>query len=641
MGNNISRDKHLDEIRQLREENEKQRKDMEERHKEEIRQLEIKSLRNQLSQYENKLKEAQTSYMECQKEQARRMESFYRDKDMMEETYLKRIKEVKTEAEKKAIEEEQNKQKEKLEKQQNLMEKFKEQKNLILEEELTKLIEKFHQESHNFCLKEIKQFDISEIEKLVFSFESSESIENVIEEQIKQIVDAYIKEKGSAVIQHINIVLAGPCGVGKSTLINAVLHLEGELCAKEGNSEPCTMGTPKYYGAPNVTFRIADSRGIEKCKDYGVDQVVKDIKDFVEAQLLTRDPDKYVHCIWYCMTGTRFEDVERESLETLSSIYDDNKLPIIVVYTKAMVELEYKPIGDKIKQFNKNLDFMPVIARDFIVEEEVNNEDEDEETDESNNNEKKKVTRIIKKKGVRDLMNLSLTKSKQAVQSSCYTGIKNIIKEQVKKSNETQNKQMEQYINQESEKKINKFREQMEMSEMINSISDLISSVLKYYLYNGIKSLNNDTVKSIESFLLKFFNQNIKEYKDIFSLLVEDNSSKIAKKIYDLEKEINLQNESIMGFIETEDEIKKEIKIKIIDALKSKAELYCLKNSASFISEPIREKFSKLILSLFNKTLDTDEIAQILTESAAHMFKKLQLIINDENKQTNKREEKR
>ena len=148
-------------------------------------------------------------------------------------------------------------------------------------------------------------------------------------------------------------------------------------------------------------------------------------------------------------------------------------------------------------------------------------------------------------------MNLSLTKSKQAVQSSCYTGIKNIIKEQVKKSNETQNKQMEQYINQESEKKINKFREQMEMSEMINSISDLISSVLKYYLYNGIKSLNNDTVKSIESFLLKFFNQNIKEYKDIFSLLVEDNSSKIAKKIYDLEKEINLQNESIMGFIET------------------------------------------------------------------------------------------
>lgn len=292
MGNNISQDEHLDEIRKLREENEKQRKDMEERHKEEIRQLEINSLRNQLSQYENKLKEAQTSYMECQKEQARRMESFYRDKDMMEETYLKRIKEVKTEAEKKAIEEEQNKQKEKLEKQQNLMEKFKEQKNLILEEELTKLIEKFHQESHNFCLKEIKQFDISEIEKLVFSFESSENIENVIEEQIKQIVDAYIKEKGSAVIQHINIVLAGPCGVGKSTLINAVLHLEGELCAKEGNSEPCTMGTPKYYGAPNVTFRIADSRGIEKSKDYGVDQVVKDIKDFVEAQLLTRDPDK-------------------------------------------------------------------------------------------------------------------------------------------------------------------------------------------------------------------------------------------------------------------------------------------------------------------------------------------------------------
>ena len=50
-----------------REEAEKQRKDMEERHKEEIRQLEINSLRNQLSQYENKLKEAQTSYINAKK----------------------------------------------------------------------------------------------------------------------------------------------------------------------------------------------------------------------------------------------------------------------------------------------------------------------------------------------------------------------------------------------------------------------------------------------------------------------------------------------------------------------------------------------------------------------------------------------
>ena len=631
MGNTISRDEHIHEIDELREEQRKQQEEMERRHKDEINALKIQMLQNQISEYKKQMKEAEDSYVEMQKDQARRMESIYRNKDMMEETYLKRIKEVKTEAEKKAIEEEQKKQKEKFEKQQHLLEKFKEQKKLIIEDELNKLIEKFNQDSNTFCLKEIKQFDITEIEKLVSSFETSENLEEVNEEQIKQLTNAYMKEKGSSVIQHINILLAGPCGVGKSTLINSVLNLEGDLCAKEGDSEPCTMGAPKYYGSPQITYRIADSRGIEKSRDYGVDQVVKDIKDFVEKQLLTKEPDNYVHCIWYCITGARFEDVERESLETLSSIYDDNKLPIIVVYTKAVFPSQYKGIQTKISQLDKGFEFIPVIAKDFEFVEEC--DEDDEELDENNNSKKTKI-KIVKKKGLKKLLTVSVNKAKQAVQSSCFTGIKNIIKDQVRKNNELQNKQMEKYIKQENEKKINKFKEQMEINEMVSNISDLIISVIKYYLYNGVKSLNSDSVKSIESFLLKFFNQCIKEYKDIFSLLVEENSTKIAKKVYEVQKEINLQNESIMGFTESEDEIKKEIKLKIIEALKSKAELYCLKNAAFFISEPIRNLFSNLLMTIFERCLKKDNITKLFESSAKEMFNKLQLANKNEGQKT-------
>ena len=514
MGNTISRDEHIHEIDELREEQRKQQEETERRHKDEINALKIQMLQNQISEYKKQMKEAEDSYVEMQKDQARRMESIYRNKDMMEETYLKRIKEVKTEAEKKAIEEEQKKQKEKFEKQQHLLEKFKEQKKLIIEDELNKLIEKFNQDSNTFCLKEIKQFDITEIEKLVSSFETSENLEEVNEEQIKQLTNAYMKEKGSSVIQHINILLVGPSGVGKSTLINSVLHLEGDLCAKEGGSEPCTMGAPKYYGSTQITYRIADSRGIEKSKDYGIDEVTKDVKEFIEKQLLTKEPDNYVHCIWYCITGSRFEEVEKETLETLSSVYDDNKLPIIVVYTKAAFPFLYEEIQKKVNQLDRNFEFIPVIAKDMEM----------------------KKGLIAKKDGVDELLNVSVNKAKQAVQSSCFTGIKNIIKDQVRKNNELQNKQMEKYIKQENEKKINKFKEQMEINEMVSNISDLIISVIKYYLYNGVKSLNSDSVKSIESFLLKFFNQCIKEYKDIFSLLVEENSTKIAKKFMNCKK---------------------------------------------------------------------------------------------------------
>ena len=603
MGNTISRDEHIHEIDELREEQRKQQEEMERRHKDEINALKIQMLQNQISEYKKQMKEAEDSYVEMQKDQARRMESIYRNKDMMEETYLKRIKEVKTEAEKKAIEEEQKKQKEKFEKQQHLLEKFKEQKKLIIEDELNKLIEKFNQDSNTFCLKEIKQFDITEIEKLVSSFETSENLEEVNEEQIKQLTNAYMKEKGSSVIQHINILLVGPSGVGKSTLINSVLHLEGDLCAKEGGSEPCTMGAPKYYGSTQITYRIADSRGIEKSKDYGIDEVTKDVKEFIEKQLLTKEPDNYVHCIWYCITGSRFEEVEKETLETLSSVYDDNKLPIIVVYTKAAFPFLYEEIQKKVNQLDRNFEFIPVIAKDMEM----------------------KKGLIAKKDGVDELLNVSVNKAKQAVQSSCFTGIKNIIKDQVRKNNELQNKQMEKYIKQENEKKINKFKEQMEINEMVSNISDLIISVIKYYLYNGVKSLNSDSVKSIESFLLKFFNQCIKEYKDIFSLLVEENSTKIAKKVYEVQKEINLQNESIMGFTESEDEIKKEIKLKIIEALKSKAELYCLKNAAFFISEPIRNLFSNLLMTIFERCLKKDNITKLFESSAKEMFNKLQL----------------
>ena len=608
MGNTISRDEHIHEIDELREEQRKQQEEAERRHKDEINALKIQMLQNQISEYKKQMKEAEDSYVEMQKDQARRMESIYRNKDMMEETYLKRIKEVKTEAEKKAIEEEQKKQKEKFEKQQHLLEKFKEQKKLIIEDELNKLIEKFNQDSNTFCLKEIKQFDITEIEKLVSSFETSENLEEVNEEQIKQLTNAYMKEKGSSVIQHINILLVGPSGVGKSTLINSVLHLEGDLCAKEGGSEPCTMGAPKYYGSTQITYRIADSRGIEKSKDYGIDEVTKDVKEFIEKQLLTKEPDNYVHCIWYCITGSRFEEVEKETLETLSSVYDDNKLPIIVVYTKAAFPFLYEEIQKKVNQLDRNFEFIPVIAKDMEM----------------------KKGLIAKKDGVDELLNVSVNKAKQAVQSSCFTGIKNIIKDQVRKNNELQNKQMEKYIKQENEKKINKFKEQMEINEMVSNISDLIISVIKYYLYNGVKSLNSDSVKSIESFLLKFFNQCIKEYKDIFSLLVEENSTKIAKKVYEVQKEINLQNESIMGFTESEDEIKKEIKLKIIEALKSKAELYCLKNAAFFISEPIRNLFSNLLMTIFERCLKKDNITKLFESSAKEMFNKLQLANKNE-----------
>ena len=168
-------------------------------------------------------------------------------------------------------------------------------------------------------------------------------------------------------IDHLNIVLVGPTGVGKSTLINSILELPEDKEAKTQSVDPYTMGEPEFYESNNIPFlRLADSRGIEKGK-YDVEEVVKSTENFVNFQIKLEDPDKFVHCIWYCVTGARFGDVEAESLKRLAALYDNNKLPIIVVYTQAQRKDYYSDIKKKVENLGYNLGWVEVIAKEIEI----------------------------------------------------------------------------------------------------------------------------------------------------------------------------------------------------------------------------------------------------------------------------------
>ena len=161
---------------------------------------------------------------------------------------------------------------------------------------------------------------------------------------------------------------------------------------------------------PNI--RLIDSRGIEKGK-YNIDEFIKEITNFIEEQELKGDPDYFIHCIWYCVTGTRFEEIEEETLKKLSSIYDDSKLPIIVVYTQAMVPKYYNAIKSDVLKLRNDLEFLPVVAKDIKL------------ADGS----------TLRSKNVDKLLEISAEKAKNAVYSSVYSSLKKII--QSKRINET------------------------------------------------------------------------------------------------------------------------------------------------------------------------------------------------------------
>ena len=615
-------------------ENERQKNQIENLERANRQQKEF--MEKQLKLYQEEMKRMREQQEQAQKDSQQRFKEMMEEQRRRDEEMQEKIKKNKDEEEKRKIEEEKKREEERRKKEEEIYKEFEKEKESIIFKEIENIVDEFNENSNDFCVEEIEKYDEDKITKLVESFISTENIKSVLMEKVKLQVDDYNRTKGDQSIKHLNIILVGPSGVGKSTLINSVLQLDENKGAPTGIGEPCTQGEPQFYDSIKVNFiRVADSKGIEK-GSYGVDAVVESTKNFIEKQLLTKDPDKYIHCIWYCITGARFEDVEKESLQKLADIYNNSELPIIVVYTKAIMKSLYEPIEKKIRDLKKDLEFVPVISKEIEIEE----SDEDEDEDEEDNNNKKKKKKLLKKKGIRKLMDLSVEKAGKAVASACFTAIKNNILEDIKKNNEVQNIKLEQFIKTQNIKKINKFKSGMSINEMVESISGLIFDVISKYLYSEIKNLNKDSTDKIEYFLFEFFEFNFKEYKKIFKNYIEGKSELISSKLLELQNKTINKNEKLK-IIKSKEEFEIDIKGRLSERLMKKAELYCLKNSASFISEPIREKFSKLILSLFNKTLDTEEITQKLTDSAAQMFNKLQLIINDKNKKTNKNEEKR
>ena len=95
---------------------------------------------------------------------------------------------------------------------------------------------------------------------------------------------------------------------------------------------PCAEGI-SFYESENI--RLWDSQGIELTKENNLEKVLINTKELILNNNKLGDPDKYIHCIWYCTTGQRFEEIEEESMKQLINIYSDNSLPLILVYTLA------------------------------------------------------------------------------------------------------------------------------------------------------------------------------------------------------------------------------------------------------------------------------------------------------------------
>ena len=170
-----------------------------------------------------------------------------------------------------------------------------------------------------------------------------------------------------------NVLVIGNSGVGKSTLINAVL---GEEKAKTGCG---TKGTTEYleiYESDEVPFRIIDSVGFEP-SFIKKRQAVHAVKKWSRESAKKENENRPINVIWFCVDGMAkklFSDTIK-SLSSATSMWES--VPVVVVITKSYgipdreedVRMVYNAFAQQ-KRYSKNLrKVIPVVASAYVLNE--------------------------------------------------------------------------------------------------------------------------------------------------------------------------------------------------------------------------------------------------------------------------------
>ena len=434
------------------------------------------------------------------------------------------------------------------------------------------------------------------------------NISNTIKTQLEKDLDS---NEFSEKLNHFNILILGRAGIGKTTLINSILEFEGtpnELLTGEGTSK--TMGPPVGYVSDTVKgLRLWDSQGIDKEK-YNIPKVVEDVKNLINQASLNNDPDKFIHCIWYCISGNRFEKSESESISELMSIYDDDTLPIIIVYTEAYSEQSTEDVCVEVKDVLGNLmankekikeiNIMPVVAKDKEIK-------------------SGKSCIVIEKFGIKPLMDLSIKKIMAAVNSACFFSFKNKLKKDYENIVETKCTNIKNNTN----NKVNEFLPGNKIAN-INSLNSpiiknhILKKLLEYQtLTENSKTLVNKLIKNYQQFIDSECMNNLSRFlsKCIAESIMEYKNANIEKKEEDNEDDTNIKeklNIYTMNYVEKKKGDEKKNNIKkgggqedtTFEKIRKNYLDNIIKISSKFLNNKIADKISNLLISTYNELIN-------------------------------------
>jgi predicted GTPase len=238
----------------------------------------------------------------------------------------------------------------------------------------------------------------------------------------KKIAEGYNVENNKFEINHINFVVIGKAGTGKSTLINSILLLPENKRAKEGDGTSITEKSTLYDSEKIQTIRMWDTQGIdyEITQNYILDEVTKLVNDGLE-----KGPDHYINIILYCTTGNRFQKEDGELIHQIMKLYPMENLPVIITQLQAYFKEDQKKMEKIIPQILKD-HFDSNIIEKIPIKSVISRD-------------KKEDDFIVKSKGIPDLLKCAFEISGRAISSATFKkyseDIKSLCKEYLYKKN--------------------------------------------------------------------------------------------------------------------------------------------------------------------------------------------------------------
>ena len=349
---------------------------------------------------------------------------------------------------------------------------------LIQNEEKKEVINFFSKNKNNFMDKMFKYFSSQRMSispNLASKVIDSENGYQIYHQKVDNLISILTQGKKHFQIKYLTVMVLGKSGVGKTSLINKILNIN----APTGEGKFVTKETTPYISNAMPFLRLVDTRGIEIAQQFGIQKMEEEAVKFIDEQLKTGNYNNYVHCIWYCVSGKRFEDVEINALNRIRAFYQGNKIPIIMVYTQSVDEESIERLKKYILKSIDCNDFVKVLAHDI----------------------KSVGHQVIKSFGIEELISKTLARCKEALNGDMRAVMTNQIITKLEKELIIENNKIRKYI---FERTILKFIKGYDVQSDDNFLKRIITIYgynIHYYLGKDISEQTSSLIRDNDAIM--------------------------------------------------------------------------------------------------------------------------------------------